>query len=139
MDSDFWRMEMLDSVNILLDKKADPREEPLWVSLQLDVDLLGAETVDMMGVKACLNQHAALLVNLFTKPPKRARKRARKYGHKFAAPRSVGDEAAVPDVGLKNRKSKPNPARIARSQAYAKVQEAFRLDRKRCAGIVLEG
>jgi len=50
---------MLDSVNILLDKRGDPREEPLWVSLQLVVDALGAETVDMLGVKACLNHHAA--------------------------------------------------------------------------------
>src|SRR6218665_3900865 len=55
------------------------------------------------------------------------------------SPSSEGDEAAVTDGGLKNLKRKPNPARIARIQAYARVQEAFRLDRKRCAGMVLEG
>src|SRR6218665_2556127 len=77
MDRDLWRREMLDSINILLDKRGDPREEPLWDSLQLAVDSLGAETVDMSGVKACLNQHAALLVDLFAKPPRRVRKRAR--------------------------------------------------------------
>jgi len=55
------------------------------------------------------------------------------------SPSSEGDEAAVTDGGLKNLKRKPNPARIARIQAYARVQEAFRLDRKRCAGMILEG
>src|SRR6218665_692838 len=75
MDRDLWKREMLDSINILLDKRGDPREEPLWDSLQLAVDSLGAETVDMSGVKACLNQYAALLVDLFAKPPRRVRKR----------------------------------------------------------------
>src|SRR6218665_2219460 len=139
MDRDLWKREMLDSINILLDQRGDPREEPLWDSLQLAVDSLGAETVDMSGVKACLNQHTALLVHLFTKPPRRARERARKYGHKFATPSSEGAETAETDDGKKSRKRKPNPARIARIQAYARVQEAFRSDRKRCAGMVLEG
>src|SRR6218665_2489428 len=139
MDRDLWRREMLDSINILLDKRGDPREEPLWDSLQLAVYSLGAETVDMSGVKSCLNQHAALLVDLFAKPPRRVRKRARKSGHKFATPSSEGAETAETDGGKINRKRKPNPARIARIQAYARVQEAFRSDGKSVQEMVLEG
>lgn len=143
-DKDLWRVDMLECTKDLLDKRGSPGEEPIWSSLQLAFDLLDCETVNLKSVKERLDHHAVLLTNLLSvKPPKRIRKRAPRKGHKFAGTDSEFVKSTEADGGPEKptgkRTRKPNPRRIARTQAYARVQEAFRKNRKRCSEMVLEG
>ena len=148
MDRDLWKADVLACTKDLIEKRGNPEEEPLWDSLQSAFAALSGETEDPSEIKACLDLHATLLTNLLgpkRRRRKRPRKAPRKRGHRFA---KTGDDVnsssvttdgtAVPSKRPRKQR-KPNPLRIARSQAYGRVQAAFRKNRKRCADMVLEG
>jgi hypothetical protein len=148
-DRNLWKVEMLACIEDLIEKRGNPEEGPLWDALQGACAGLSGGSEDLR-VKTCIDLHAERLVNLLA--PKRVRKRRpkkapRKRGHRFAkpGPAKPGDESGVSSATTDGarappkRPRKPNPNRIARTQAYGRVQAAFRKNRKRCADMVLEG
>ena len=150
MDRTLWKVEMLDGIRDLIEKRGSPEEEPLWDSLTSAFVSLSGGTVDLSDVKVCLDLHAKRLTDLLgpkrkrRRPPRKVpRKRTRRFAKTGdeANNSSAADGAAATAAPSKRTRSqrKPNPARIARSQAYGRVQAAFRKNRKRCADMILEG
>src|SRR6218665_1260372 len=152
MNRDVWKVDMVASIQALIDQRSPSGEELPWNALQVCLDSLSGGTSDPIYVKECLDHHAVLLTTLFPKTPQRPKRKRRRNGRKFAkTDGEVHNETVAGPIEtvagpkgqsgerLRTRTRKSNPATQARKAAYARVQEAFRKDRKRCADMVLEG
>src|SRR6218665_3915730 len=127
MDRDVWKVDMVASIQALIDQRSPPGEELPWNNLQVCLDSLSGGTSDPTYVKECLDHHAVLLTTLFPKTPQRPERKRRRNGRKFA---KTGGEVRNETVAglieteagpegqsgkrIRNRKRKPNPARQAR-------------------------
>lgn len=135
---------MFQNTKDLIERTGNPGEEPLLETLLSALVTVSCDAIDLICVKECLDRLASLLTNFFSKEPKGTRGNAtQKGGHTFAKTGGERDlflaSRGGTDVPPTKRKRKPNPIHIARTQAYARVQEAFRKSRKRCVYMVVNG
>ena len=129
-----WRREVLIAASEGLQEDSEELgSDPLVEDLHEAIYQATTESEEGDAVARTHIDRCAMRLTTFLKTNSDTRKSNPRKGSKKSKPPGPGRPRTGPS------KRRLNPARLARQMAYARVQKAFRLNRKRCADMVLEG